>query len=35
VLRRRNAVYRRIELVETRDADGDGVPDCYQQPAGR
>ncbi len=34
VLRRRNAVYRRIEELEARDDDGDGVPDCYQ-PAAR
>ncbi|MBD3784913.1 MAG: Na+/H+ antiporter NhaA, partial [Micrococcales bacterium] len=31
VLRRRNAVYRRIEALETRDEDGDGVPDCFRQ----
>ncbi len=30
VLRRRNAVYRRIEQDEQRDDDGDGVPDCYR-----
>jgi NhaA family Na+:H+ antiporter len=30
VLRRRNAVYRRIELTETEDLDGDGVPDCFE-----
>lgn len=34
VLRRRNAAYRRIEEVEQRDDDGDGVPDCYE-PAAR
>ncbi len=32
VLRRRTAVHRRIEELESRDDDGDGVPDCYQQP---
>ena len=32
VLRRRNAVYRRLEEEETLDADGDGVPDCFEQP---
>jgi Na+:H+ antiporter, NhaA family len=31
VLRIRNAHYRRIEAEETRDADGDGVPDVYQE----
>ncbi|WP_224387974.1 Na+/H+ antiporter NhaA [Pseudonocardia sp. ICBG1293] len=31
VLRARNAHYRRIEQTETRDDDGDGVPDVYQQ----
>ncbi|XBP95827.1 Na+/H+ antiporter NhaA [Micromonospora sp. CCTCC AA 2012012] len=31
VLRRRNAVYRRIAERESRDADGDGVPDVYQE----
>jgi Na+:H+ antiporter, NhaA family len=30
VLRIRNTHYRRIEAEETRDADGDGVPDVYQ-----
>ncbi|HLL68307.1 MAG TPA: Na+/H+ antiporter NhaA [Micromonosporaceae bacterium] len=30
VLVRRNAVYRRIEEREARDADADGVPDVYQ-----
>ncbi|PKW26530.1 Na+/H+ antiporter NhaA [Phycicoccus duodecadis] len=34
VLRRRNAVYRRIHELETRDDDGDGVPDCFQDRAG-
>jgi NhaA family Na+:H+ antiporter len=33
VLHRRNAVYRRIEKTETEDLDGDGVPDCFEQPA--
>ncbi|MDF8264810.1 Na+/H+ antiporter NhaA [Luteipulveratus flavus] len=33
VLRLRNATYRRIEEYETRDDDGDGVPDCYDHPA--
>jgi len=31
ILRRRNAVYRRIEENETRDSDGDGIPDWYQE----
>ncbi|WP_030526537.1 Na+/H+ antiporter NhaA [Phycicoccus jejuensis] len=31
ILRRRNAVYRRIHEQETRDDDGDGVPDCFQE----
>ncbi|MFC0006425.1 Na+/H+ antiporter NhaA [Micromonospora siamensis] len=35
VLIRRNRVYRRIAEQETRDADGDGVPDVYQQRPGR
>jgi NhaA family Na+:H+ antiporter len=30
VLRARNRVYRRIEEAESLDADGDGVPDCFQ-----
>lgn len=30
VLRSRNRRYRRIEALETADADGDGVPDVYQ-----
>ncbi|MET0897124.1 MAG: Na+/H+ antiporter NhaA [Mycobacterium sp.] len=30
VLLSRNAVYRRIHLLETRDADNDGTPDVYQ-----
>ena len=35
VLRRRNAVHRRIAELEARDDDGDGVPDCYRQPGQR
>lgn len=31
VLRSRNATYRRIHELESRDADGDGVPDCYAE----
>lgn len=31
VLRSRNAHYRRLHAVETRDDDGDGVPDVYQE----
>jgi Na+:H+ antiporter, NhaA family len=34
VLRLRNRRYRRIEEEETVDADGDGIPDVYQRPAG-
>jgi Na+:H+ antiporter, NhaA family len=34
VLRRRNAVYRRIHEIETADTDGDGVPDCYDAVPG-
>ncbi|MFD1320328.1 Na+/H+ antiporter NhaA [Micromonospora sonneratiae] len=34
VLVRRNAVYRRIQEQETRDDDGDGVPDVYQESSG-
>lgn len=34
VLRRRNAIYRRIEELEASDADGDGIPDCFQTAAG-
>jgi Na+:H+ antiporter, NhaA family len=30
VLRTRNRVYRRLEELESRDEDGDGVPDCYE-----
>ncbi len=33
VLRRRNAVYRRIHEDETRDDDGDGIPDLYEADA--
>lgn len=31
VLRARNRVYRRLHEAETRDADGDGIPDVYQR----
>ncbi|MFE9201520.1 Na+/H+ antiporter NhaA [Micromonospora sp. NPDC007230] len=31
VLLRRNRVYRRISERESRDADGDGIPDVYQE----
>ncbi|MGC4892615.1 Na+/H+ antiporter NhaA [Micromonospora sp. DT31] len=31
VLIRRNRVYRRISERESRDADGDGIPDVYQE----
>ncbi|WP_089154167.1 Na+/H+ antiporter NhaA [Micromonospora sp. NBS 11-29] len=34
VLLRRNRAHRRISERETRDADGDGVPDVYQRPSG-
>lgn len=34
VLVRRNATYRRVAERERLDADGDGVPDVYQRPAG-
>ncbi|GAB3439399.1 Na+/H+ antiporter NhaA [Phycicoccus ginsengisoli] len=34
VLRARNRVYRRVAELETRDADGDGIPDCYQAAPG-
>lgn len=34
VLRRRNKVYRRIAEQESRDDDGDGVPDIYQAAGG-
>ena len=30
VLRARNRVYRRLEEVESRDDDGDGIPDAFQ-----
>lgn len=33
-LRLRNATYRRIHEIESRDDDGDGVPDCYAAEAG-
>ncbi|MET8373154.1 Na+/H+ antiporter NhaA [Micromonospora profundi] len=32
VLVRRNAAYRRVALREQVDADGDGVPDVFQEP---
>jgi len=31
ILRSRNRLYRRIEQAEAVDADGDGIPDVYQQ----
>ncbi|PFG34954.1 Na+/H+ antiporter NhaA [Sanguibacter antarcticus] len=31
LLRSRNRAYRRIEAMEERDADGDGVPDVYDE----
>jgi NhaA family Na+:H+ antiporter len=31
VLRTRNRVYRRLEELESRDEDGDGVPDAFQR----
>ncbi|WP_370417642.1 Na+/H+ antiporter NhaA [Streptomyces sp. QH1-20] len=34
LLRRRNAVYRRLCQEETVDADGDGIPDIYQSAPG-
>ncbi|MDT0214009.1 Na+/H+ antiporter NhaA [Rothia sp. ARF10] len=34
VLRRRNAVYRRIHLEDQLDSDRDGVPDAYQRGSG-
>jgi NhaA family Na+:H+ antiporter len=30
VLRTRNRVYRRVAELESRDDDGDGVPDCFE-----
>ncbi|WP_062357154.1 Na+/H+ antiporter NhaA [Herbidospora yilanensis] len=30
ILRMRARVYRRLHEAETRDSDGDGVPDCYE-----
>jgi NhaA family Na+:H+ antiporter len=35
VLRSRNRVYHRLEKIESLDADGDGVPDVFQEPDGR
>jgi NhaA family Na+:H+ antiporter len=35
VLRRRNAVYRRIAERDSRDEDGDGIPDVYADDAAR
>jgi Na+:H+ antiporter, NhaA family len=32
VLRVRNRVYRALDEAETRDDDGDGIPDVYQRP---
>ncbi|MGS2810541.1 Na+/H+ antiporter NhaA [Nocardia sp. MW-W600-9] len=32
VLRARNRVYRALAEVESRDDDGDGIPDIYQRP---
>lgn len=32
VLRARNRVYRALADIETRDDDGDGIPDVYQRP---
>ncbi|MDX3570374.1 Na+/H+ antiporter NhaA [Streptomyces sp. ID05-47C] len=34
LLRRRNTIYRRLYEAETVDADGDGIPDIYQQTQG-
>src|SRR5690606_29918973 len=31
ILRRRNAVYRRIHLQDQLDRDADGVPDAFQE----
>ena len=31
LVRRRNAIYRRLYEEETRDDDADGIPDIYQQ----
>ncbi|MEO6411240.1 MAG: Na+/H+ antiporter NhaA [Pedococcus sp.] len=39
VLRTRNRVYRRLAELESRDADGNGIPDCFEvsdvDPEGR
>jgi len=32
VLVARNRAYKRIAVIETRDEDGDGIPDVYQKP---
>ncbi len=32
ILRVRNAHYRAVHEIETTDADGDGIPDCYHAP---
>jgi NhaA family Na+:H+ antiporter len=34
VLRTRNRVYRRLFELESRDADGNGIPDCFEVPQG-
>jgi NhaA family Na+:H+ antiporter len=34
VLRARNRVYRRLWEVESRDDDGNGIPDCFEVPTG-
>ena len=34
VLRTRNRVYRRLRELESRDADGNGVPDCFERADG-
>jgi Na+:H+ antiporter, NhaA family len=35
LIRRRNSIYRRLYEEETRDEDGDNIPDVYQQPGDR
>jgi NhaA family Na+:H+ antiporter len=32
VLRTRNRVYRRLWELESRDDDGNGIPDCFELP---